>query len=808
MPLVHDIRFALRLIWKDRWFTAAAVTALALGIGLNTTVFTFVNAVLIRGLPFPEPDRILHLDSQRLVGDRDLSRVSYLDLQDWRRQVTTFEDLGAWSGGAMNVSESGHLPERLGGAWISANTFRLLRQQPILGRDFAPAEEREGAASVALIGYGMWQDRYGGDPNILGRIIRIDDTPSTIIGVMPEGLEFPSNASLWQPLVPGTDDKRRDARRLNVFGRLAPGVSQDKAEAELGVIAAGLAAQYPETNKNITVALSTFNERFNGGPIRLVFLSLMGAVAFVLLIACANVGNLLLARSVQRSREVAVRVALGASRWRIIRQLLAESVLLALMGGVIGLGLAAIGIRLFDRAVSDTGKPYWIVFSMDWTVFAFLLAVSVLTGIIFGLAPAFQVSKTNVNDVLKEGGRSQAGGVRARRFTSVTVVLQIALTLVLLTGAGLMVRSFFKAYRLDLGVDGAQLLTAQLHLTEAKYPDADRRRQFYERLSDALASVTGTASITFATHAPAGGAWKRTLEIDGRPAVEGERPPEVSTVLVGDRYFRTLGLALRQGRELSTRDGTSGAENAVVNERFVAQFFAGNDPIGRRIRLTAAGDDPPGPWLTVVGVSPTVRQAQRDEIEPDAVVYLPYRLEPASVAMIFARAQGEPTMLATPLRRAVQSIDADLPVFGVRTFEELLARWRWPYRVFGTMFALFALIALVLSSVGIYAVMAYSVSQRRQEIGLRIALGAGSGTVAFGVLRGGLVQLGIGLAIGLVGAYGASRLLGGLLVQTTPTDPVTFTAIISLLVAVTIAACLIPARRAARVDPIVALRAD
>jgi putative ABC transport system permease protein len=502
-----------------------------------------------------------------------------------------------------------------------------------------------------------------------------------------------------------------------------------------------------------------------------------------------------------------VRVALGASRWRIIRQLLAESVLLALMGGVVGLGLAAIGIRLFDRAVADTGKPYWIVFSMDWKVFAFLAAVSLLTGIIFGLAPAFQVSKTNVNEVLKEGGRGQAGGIRARRFTSATVVVQIALTLVLLTGAGLMVRSFFKAYRLDIGVDGAQLLTAQVHLTEATYPDADRRRQFYERLSDELAGVTGAASITVATHAPAGGAWRRTLEIDGRPKVEGERPPEVSTVLVGDRYFRTLGLALRQGRELSRRDGTSGAENVVVSERFVAQFLAGSDPIGRRIRLTA-GDDPPGPWLTIVGVSPTVRQAQRDEIEPDAVVYLPYRLEPASVAMIFARAHGEPAMLSTPLRRAVQSIDANLPLFEVRTFEALMARWRWPYRVFGTMFALFALIALVLSSVGIYAVMAYSVSQRRQEIGLRIALGAGSGTVAFGVLRSGLVQLGIGLAIGLAGAYGASRLLGSLLVQTTPNDPLTFTAVISLLVGVTIAACLIPARRAMRVDPIVALRAE
>ncbi|MPY90955.1 MAG: FtsX-like permease family protein [Luteitalea sp.] len=807
MALLHDLRFALRLIWKDRWFSAAAVTALALGIGLNTTVFTFVNAVLIRGLPFPEPDRILHLGSQRVVGDRDQLGASYLDWQDWRRGATSFEDLGAWSGASMNVSEPGHLPERLNGARVSANTFRLLRQQPLLGRNFAAEEDREGTDSVVILGYGMWQERYGGDPNVLGRVIRINDEPSTIIGVMPQGMEFPSNASLWQPLVPGTDDKQRDARRLNVFGRLEPGASHAQAEAELTVTARALAEQYPETNKDITVALSTFNEAFNGGPIRLIFLSLMGAVGFLLLIACANVANLLLSRSVQRSREVAVRVALGASRWRIIRQLLAESVSLASLGGAVGLGLAAIGVRLFDRAVSDTGKPYWIVFSMDWIVFAFLAAVCIATGIIFGLAPAFQVSRTNVNEVLKEGGRGQAGGVRARRFTSTMVVFQIALTLVLLAGAGLMVRSFFKLYRLDLGVDGTSLLTMRLNLPERKYPDADARRQFYHRLSEELASVTGARSVTFASHPPVGGAMQRTLEIDGRAAVEGERPPEVSTVLVGDRYFATLGLTLQRGREFGIRDGTSGTETAIVNERFVARFFSDEDPIGQRIRLTA-DDEEAGVWVTIVGVGPTIRQRQVDEIQPDAVVYLPHRLEPVGSVTLIARARGEPSILSTPLRRAVQSIDSDLPVFDVLTFDALLARSRWPYRVFGTMFALFALIALVLSAVGIYAVMAYSVSQRRQEIGLRIALGASSGTVALGVLRGGLVQLALGLVLGLVGAYGVSRLLESLLVQTTRTDPLTFSTIIAILIAVTIAACLIPARRAARVDPIVALRSE
>jgi putative ABC transport system permease protein len=807
MTLIHDLRFALRMLWKDRGFTAAAAAALALGIAVNTAVFTFVNAVLIRGLPFPEADRILHLDSQNLLRNQESIGVSYLDWQDWRRSVSTFEALGAWTGGSMTLSEPDRLPERLSGTLVSANTFRLLRQQPLVGRDFASDEDRPGSQPVAIIAYHVWQDRYGGDSKVLGRVIRINEVPTTIIGVMPEGMRFPVEANLWQPLVPGSADERRNQRRLNVFGRLKPGASRRQVEAELAGIARTLATQYPDTNKDVTPVVRTFNERFNGGPIRLVFLSLMGAVGFVLLIACANVANLLLARSVQRTREVAVRVALGASRWRIIRQLLAESVLLAVLGGAAGLGLAAIGVRLFDRAVSDVGKPYWIVFTMDWKVFTFFALVCVATGILFGLAPAFQISRTNVNDVLKEGGRGQAGGIRARRFTSVMVVFQIALTLVLLPGAGLMVRSFLKLYRLDLGIDSTQMLTMRLNLVERRYPTADARRRFYDRLSTELANVAGATATTYASNPPLSGAMRRTLEIDGRAAPKSEAAPAISTVIVGDRYFSTLGLRMRRGREFDVRDGTAGVETAVVNERFVARFLTGENPLGRRIRLTA-GEREVGPWLTIVGVTPTIRQGSSREVEPDAVVYIPYRLEPLAVTSVLARGRGEPSVLSAPLRRAVQTIDGDLPVFDVRTLDGVLARQRWPYAVFGTMFALFALIALVLSSVGIYAVMAYSVNQRRQEIGIRMALGARTGTVAFSVLRGGLIQLLIGVVLGLAGGFGVTRLLGSLVVQMSPTDPLTFVAIIALLVAVTVAACLIPARRAARVDPLIALRAD
>jgi predicted permease len=808
MALPNDLRYALRMLWKDRWITAAAVAALALGIGVNTTVFTFVNAVLIRGLPFPEPDRIMHLDSRRTGPDQnDGMGVSLLDWKEWRRDQRAFQDLGAWSGAAMNLTESGRLPERFRGTYVSANTFRLLGQQPLLGRDFAPDEDRPGAEPVVILGHGVWRDRYGADPSVIGRVIRVNEVPATIVGVMPEGMKFPTNSDLWQPLVPIARDESRDFRRLNAFGRLRPGANAAQARTELATIAERLAKQYPDTNKNVTVLMMTFNERFNGGRIRLVFLSLMGAVGFVLLIACANVANLLLSRSVQRAREVAMRMALGASRWHIVRQLLLESVLLASLGGLVGLGLSTIGIRLFDRAVADVGKPYWIVFSMDWVVFGYLAAICIATGVVFGIVPAFQVSRTNVNDVLKEGGRGQAGGRRARRITAVMVVCQIALTLVLLTGAGLMIRSLLNLYQLNLGFETSGILTMRLNLPDQRYPDADARRRFHERLSAELASVSGAESVTVASHPPIAGAMRRALEVDGRPVDKAVRRPDVSVVLVADRYFATLGLSLRRGREFTVRDGTSGTETAIVNERFVARHFPGEEPIGRRIRLQE-GERGIGPWVTIVGVSPTVRQANVQDIEPDAVVFLPYRLEPAGFATLMARGRGAPTLLSAPLRRAVQAIDGDLPVFDVRTFDAILQQARWPYAVFGTMFALLAVIALVMSSVGIYAVMAYSVSQRRQEIGIRMALGAGRNTVAFSVLRSGLIQLTIGLVLGLAGGYGVSRLLATLVVQMEPSDPTTFVAIVAILASVTVGACLIPARRAARVDPLVALRAD
>jgi putative ABC transport system permease protein len=807
--MLQDVRFAVRMLAKNRWFTVVAVVALGLGIGLNATVFTFVNAVLIRGLPFHDPEQIFHMNGRNTATNGG-SGISRLDFEDLRAHTRTFSELASYRFGNFTITEGGRPPERVNGIFVSANTFSMLGQAAQLGRAFTPGEDAAGAAPVVIIGYGVWTSRYGSDPSIVGRVIKVNDVACTVIGVMPERMRFPNNADLWRPLVPEGDElTKRDTRNLNVFGRTKPGVTRQAAVAEITGIARQLEQQYPDTNKNITVEVMTFNERFNGGPIRAVFLSLLGAVGFVLLIACANVANLLLARSTSRTREVAVRVALGASRTRVIRQLLVESVLLAFLGGLFGLGLAHFSVRLFDAAVADVGKPYWIAFTFDPTVFAYFAAICLTTGIVFGLAPALQVSKTNVNDVLKEGGRGSAGAVRSRRLVSAMVVAELTLTLVLLVGAGLMIRSFLKLYSLNLGIETTNMLVMRTTLPNQKYPQPEQRRIFYDALMARLQAIPGMQGAAIATAIPFGGSEGRALEIEGRPVARAEDAPRTSIVSISPSYFDVVGVAMQRGRGFREGDGAAGSETAVVNERFVTRFFSGEDVIGRRIRLVPGGRNPkPGPWLTIVGVSPTIRQGNPQSLEPDAVVYQPYRMEVPGFMNILTRSQVPSASLTPLVREAVQAADPDQPVFQVQTMDEFLAQGRWPYRVFGTMFTIFAFIALVLSAVGIYAVTAYSVTQRTPEIGVRMALGARPAQVSWLILRRGLVQLAIGLTLGIILAWFASSALQSLVVQIPTRDPVTFTAIATVLTVVTLAACVIPARRATRLDPVTALRHD
>ena len=822
MKLWQDLRFSARLLIKDRWYTAVAVTALSLGIGLNSTIFTFVNAVLLRGLPYDHPERIIAITSANLAEGQNTLPVSFPDLEDWRAAQRSCEGLAAFRPGTMNVSDATRPAERTNGAYVTANLFRLLGQPMKLGRDFGEDDDRPGAPSVAILGHGVWRDRYASDPGVVGRTIRVNDVPTVVVGIMAEGVKFPNNADMWQPLVQapgmltsppgrpkeGKDRWRRNARTLMVIARLRAGVPIAQAQADIGGISQRLEKQFPDTNKGIGTRVMTWNERVNGGPIRVVFLLLMGAVALVLLIACANVANLLLARSTERTREIAVRVALGATRWQIVRQLLVESVMLGLLSGVFGLLLSLAGVRMFDAAVANSGKPYWIQFTIDTTVLAFLVTVCIATGILFGLAPALQVSRTNTNDVLKESGRSGGAGLRARRFTGAMVVFEIALTIVLLAGAGLMVRSFLKLYSMELGVRTEKLLVARTVLAEQKYPGPAERNVFFDRLGSRLASVPGAAAGAITTNPPLSGGSQPRLFIDGRAVDDPKRAPRVTRVLVSENYLETVQLPVRRGRGFGPLDGTSGNESAIVNERFVAQFFANENALGRRIRLADEAPDAGAPWLTIVGIVPTVRQANLSDADPDPVVFTPLRQEPSRGVAIVLRASGDPAQLANALRQAVRELDPDQPLFNVQTMTEALAQARWPWRVFGSMFAIFALIALVLSAVGIYAVTAYSVAQRTQEIGVRMALGAQQGAVSWLILKRGLVQLGIGLVTGLLGAFFVTKLLKSIIVQTSPGDPATFAAITVLLVVVTVSACLGPARRAIRLDPVRALRAD
>jgi putative ABC transport system permease protein len=814
----HDLRFAARVLVKERGFTLAAAFALALGIGANSAVFTLVNAVLLRGLPFEDPDRVMWVGT-RDSRNRDFG-MSVEDFEDMRRASRTFAGVSGMAFVNFNLSEESVAPEQYSGVYISGNAFAMLGQRAVLGRTLTNDDDRPGAPAVVVLGNGVWRTRYGADPGILGRTVKLNQLPAVVVGVMPEGMRFPPNSDIWMPLehLPtGLRQRGRQVRQLQAIGRLAEGASIEQANSDLQAIGTALARDFPASNKDNSFFTMRYNDRVNGGPIRFVFLAAMGSVVFVLLIACANVANLLLARAAHRAREISVCVSLGATRWRIVRQLLVESMLLAAIGGAIGLVISLAGVRMFDAATSDPrlGKPYFIQFTMDATVFAFVAAISLGTGIVFGLAPALHVSKTNVNEVLKEGGRSGAVGVRARRWTGALIVGELALTMVLLAGAAFMMRSFLAHYRMDTGVDTTRLLLMNLSLPDRKYHTHDERIAFVERVDERLGGVGTFEAATTASSSPLLGGPVRQLTIDGRPAPAGETLPLVTMVTVGARYFETIGASIQRGRGFERSDGGPGREHAIVNERFAATYFSGEDPIGRRIRLTE--ETPTGPQvppLTIVGVSRTVRQRAQPGTEADPVVYLPTRANPnaayGTALLVRTRSNtADPASLIPAIREEIRALDPDMPVFNIRTLDEALAQQRWPMRVFGTMFAILAFIALVLSAVGLYVVTAYSVVQRTQEIGVRMALGAQAPQVWWLVFRRAAVQLGIGLAIGLAGSVAAGRLLQQLpFVRTSSYDPATLTSIASILIGVAVAACFWPARRATRLDPVIALRYD
>jgi putative ABC transport system permease protein len=802
MNLLQDVRFGFRMLAKDPAFTAVVVTTLALCIGANTTVFTLVNAVLFKGLPFEHADRLMALSNNNLGKGRNRMGVSYPDLVDWRAHTRKFQGFAASTNQSMTLNDRGGVPESYIGARVSANCFSLIGQKPLIGRDFAPDEDKRNAAPVVILGYSIFKNRYGGDTGVLGRTVRINEVATTVIGVMPDGMKFPQNEDLWLPLVP-TDLDKRDSRGLNVFGRLIGGATLAEAQTDMDQLAKTLAKEYPKSNAGIGVLVQTYNDSANGGPIRTVFLALLGAVVFVLLIGCANVANLLLARSVSRSKEISIRTALGATRWRVIRQLLIESVLLGVMGGAIGLFLAVWGVRMFDVATANTGKPYWIKFAMDYTVFGYLAGLCVLTGILFGLAPALHISKLDVNETLKEGGRGSSAGSSVKLLSGCMVVSELALALVLLIGAGLMIRSFLKLYGLDTGINPNNLLTMRYNLPDLKYPTPESRAAFEERLMPRLASIPGVESVALTSNLPLQGSANYPVELQGQAPVEADKRPTTSTLTITPQYFQAVGALVIRGRSFDDSDGAPGKPSVIINKRFAAKYWPADDPLGKKLHLIRT---PEQPWLTVVGVCPDITQNDPNKVDVDPIVYVPFRQSPLRGAAVVARTRAAPNSLITAFRKEVRGIDEDLPVFEAKTMQDFLVDRRWPFRVFGSLFAIFAVIALALSSVGIYAVMAYSVNRRTQEIGVRMALGATTGDVLRLVLSLGLKQLAIGLAIGLAAAFGLTRVLSALLVRISPTDPMTFAGISLLLVVIGVIACWIPARRAARIDPMIALR--
>jgi predicted permease len=798
----NDLRFAARLLWKDRRFTVPAVLALALGIGMNGTMFTIVNA-MIRGLPIDGPERIMSIHARDGAGRWRGFGVSYLDFRDFRAATKTFAGLAAFSQSTATLGEDGRAVERASAAYVSANAFQLLGERPFLGRDFVPQDDQPGAAPVVILGDGIWSTRYNADPTIVGRRVRVNGVPSTVIGVMPDGFRFPVVSDMWQPLasLPGLSNQTRDVRQLQLFGRLADWSTQAQAQAEFESIAARLSRDYPATNGSTGAVVARFPGHFAPSPI---LIALMTAVGLVLLLACINVAHLLLARSAGRSHELAMRVALGATRWRIVRQLLVEGGLVALAGGALGFGVALIGVWLFASAVAGITFPYYIRWTIDGRVGLFVAAVCVISALLAGLLPAVQASSLAANRSLKEGERTASGSGR-RRLTTVLLTIEVALTLVLLAGAGLMMRSFLAVYRADSIVDAARVVAMPISLPREKYQTAEQRTAAYRRLEQRLDAIPDLSSSAFASVVPFAGGPSRQMSVDGRRPSPAESRPIVSYVTIRGRYFDSLGLRLLRGRTFTDRDASPGSASAIVNQRLATMFFPDEDPIGRRICLTVPNATAalPEACATIVGVSPTVRQQYFQDIDP--VVYVPAPADASELVLIVAsHFSGE--AVAPLIRAEVSALDQEIALNALLPLEQTMTGSRWGHRVFGGMLATFAFVGLLLGAVGLYAVTAFAVVQRTQEIGVRMTLGARSDSVVWLFVRRAALPVGLGIGVGLPGALAIGRILQRFLIQTSPADPTILVGIAVLVAAVSFAAAFFPARRATGLDPLAALR--
>jgi predicted permease len=798
--MAHDLRFALRMIFSHRLFSGAVVATLAMGIGLNTMVFTLINAVLYKPVPVPGGAQLVAILNQGLKRhDNNAMRVSYPDFREYRAQTTSLAALEAASDEEGILSETGIAPQAYRMENVSSGIFSMMHMQPVMGRGFLPDDDKPDAAPVVLLGYGIWQERYAGSPAVLGRQVRVNEKPATIVGVMPKGFKFPTNIDMWMPLVPTPELDKRTRRPLMLFGMLKPAVGILQSNVEMNGIARRLAAQYPD-DKDIGISVESFHERYNGGGIRLLFLLMMGAVGFVLLIACANVANMMLSRAMLRQREMSVRSALGASRWRIVRQLLIESVLLSAFGGVLGLALAWLGVHWFDLNTQDVGKPYWIEFTMNYTVFGYFAALCIVSGLLFGTAPALRFSRVDVNEVLKDGARS-AGRHRGARLAGLLVIFQFALTLVLLTGAGMFVRSLLKTLATNQAVPAEQIATARIDFPNEHYKDADARQRFYDQLLPRIKALPGVTHVALTSNLPGLGAASREVEIEHATVSDPAHRPSVSFIVQSPGYFEAINLPILLGRDFNETDGTANHKSAVLTRECAEHFWPGQSAIGKRFRFYdekgKAGD-----WITVTGVSANIVQ-ELDEKSPNPLMFIPLRQEGWNGLALLIRSNGNPI---PAVRAAVQNLDQNLPLRDVYTLPEAIRHDEWFLHLFSKIFSGFALIALLMAAVGIYAVLAQATNSRTQEIGVRMAVGADRRNIIGLVMRRGIWQIAAGLGLGLAAAVPASRLIASLPLPVSASDPVVFVTVASLLSIVGLLACWVPAQRAAGLDPVKAIR--
>ncbi|MDQ3314271.1 MAG: ABC transporter permease [Verrucomicrobiota bacterium] len=796
-----DFRYAMRSLLKKPGFTITAVIALALGIGANTAIFSVINGVLLRSLSYANPDKIVMIWERNVTGTRMQNVVSPGNFLDWQKQSTSFDHMAAVADQRVNLTGGTGEPEEIKVQLVSDGFFSALGVQPFTGRFFIPEENKVGNDLVIILSHQLWQNRFGANPAVVGQQVTISGRQRTVVGVMPPGFHFLDNqVKAWvpYPLDPAIDYRATTGRFLRVVGQLKPGVTVQQAQAELTGIAKQLEQALPKFNTGWSVNVLPIHEQVVG-EIRPILIVLLAAVAFVLLIACANVANLLLSRAAARQKELALRAALGAGRMRLVRQMLTESVLLALMGGVLGVLLAYWGIQLLIGFGPDN-IPRLSEISIDLRVLAFTFGISLLTGVLFGMIPALQASRPDLNDALKEGSRGSTGA-RSRTLRNVFVVTEVALALVLLIGAGLMIRSFMQLQSVETGFNPENVLTMRAQLPKKKYAEPHQIVDFFKQAQDRIAAVPGVQAVGAISYLPlTGPAARDGFKIVGQPEPAPGQEPGVEVRVITPTYFQAMGIPLLKGRLLDERDGKD-SRVLLINETMAKKYFPNQDPVGKRIEVTW-GD---GEIDEIVGVVGDIREGALNK-EPETAIYWPHPREPYSGMALVVRTSGDATRFGTTVAKEIRALDPEQPVADVRTMKQVISKSIARPRFNTVLLSIFAGVALVLASVGLYGVMNHSATQRTHEVGIRMALGATRADIMRLVVGNGMLLTLIGIAIGVVASCGLTRVMQRFLFGVAPTDVLTFVAVSLLLIAVALVANYIPARKATRVNPVIALR--